>query len=103
MTNSAKHAKATAIRVSIVRRNRSVSLMIDDDGVGFGQSHPRQADIRGVGLGMFGMEERVALVGGRLDVHQLQPHGVGIVATIPLAPSLVGVGAESDGERIMVP
>jgi len=103
LTNSAKHANATAIRVSIVRRERSVSLMIDDDGVGFGQSHPRQADIRGVGLGMFGMEERVALVGGRLDVHQLQPHGVGIVATIPLAPSLIGVRAESDGERIMVP
>lgn len=103
LTNSAKHASATHIRVSIVRTDQAVSLSIEDDGVGLGPRPPRDLDSFGLGLGLFGMEERVALVGGRLDIRSLQPRGVAIVATIPLRSLPAKMGRDPRPERITVP
>ncbi|HEU0164952.1 MAG TPA: ATP-binding protein [Thermomicrobiales bacterium] len=99
LTNSAKHAGATQIWVSIVRTEYAVSLSIDDDGIGI--SSP-SSDGKGLGLGLFGMEERVALVGGELIVRPLQPTGVGIVANIPISRSR-DLNRLMSGERIRVP
>jgi len=85
LTNCSKHARARHIWVSIVRTDRAVYLSIDDDGVGFPADPSASSPERGSGLGLFGMEERVALVGGELVLRRLDPHGVGIVAMIPLS------------------
>lgn len=99
LTNSAKHAGASHIGISIVRTDENVTLTVDDDGVGLGTGHPRDFDSSGLGLGLFGMEERAALVGGHLEILASQPRGVAIVATIPLSSGSPKVGTGSVVER----
>ena len=84
MTNVAKHADAKHAWISLIRSTTGVTLSIDDDGKGFDVEIPVRGDGRGLGLGLFGMEERVALVGGSLMIRLLNPRGVRIVASVPI-------------------
>ena len=93
ITNVAKHARATRASISIERQPHHVVLKVTDNGIGFEQTSLDARDERGLGLGIFGMVERTALVGGTLKVVPAQPRGVSIVATVPLAHA----------ERIMEP
>lgn len=85
MTNIAKHAKASGAEIVLVRSRDEVEITIDDDGQGFDPAVASRRDQRGLGLGLFGMEERVALVGGKLSIQRLQPTGMRIRAWIPLS------------------
>lgn len=85
MTNIAKHARATSARILLTRCEDRVEITIEDDGQGFDPSVPTSRDESGLGLGLFGMEERVTLVGGSLTIHQLRPSGVLITACIPIS------------------
>lgn len=84
LTNIWKHAGATAASVSIVRSHGGVMLTIDDNGQGFDKSRPGSRDERGLGLGLFGMEERVDLVGGTLLIDSNRNPGTRIRAWIPV-------------------
>jgi len=88
MTNVAKHANASHAWISLIRSTTGVTLSIDDDGKGFNIDMPVRGDGKGLGLGLFGMEERVALVGGTLVIRRQNPHGVRILASIPLSAGL---------------
>jgi two-component system, NarL family, sensor histidine kinase DevS len=79
LTNVAKHAAATRISVLITRTETAAVLVVEDDGEGF-----ELADTTS-GLGITGMRERVALVGGRLKVETATGAGTTIAAEIPLA------------------
>ena len=79
LTNVAKHADATSVSILLTRRSSSVALVVEDDGTGF--------DLDGVrdgGLGLSGMRERVALVGGRLLVESAPGKGTTLAAEVPL-------------------
>jgi len=64
LNNALKHAHAQHIAVSLCQEASSVILEIVDDGVGFDPDTARETG----GLGLRGMEERVAQLGGRLDL-----------------------------------
>lgn len=89
VTNVAKHARASRITITLERSADRVDLTVDDDGRGFDPVVPGRRDDRGLGLGLFGMEERVALVGGILTIRPLNPHGMRIAASIPLSSGRV--------------
>jgi signal transduction histidine kinase len=79
LTNVAKHADATGVSILLARRPSSVALVVEDDGGGF--------DLDGVrdgGLGLSGMRERVALVGGRLRVESAPGKGTTLAAEVPI-------------------
>jgi signal transduction histidine kinase len=78
LTNIAKHAGATRISVLVTRTDDSAVLVVEDDGDGFEPG----ADTTGLGLN--GMRERVALVGGRLRIESSAGSGTTIAAEIPL-------------------
>jgi two-component system, NarL family, sensor histidine kinase DesK len=59
ITNIVRHARATMCRISLTQQDGRVVLRIEDDGVG---GLPRE------GNGLTGMRERVAAIGGRLDI-----------------------------------
>lgn len=63
LTNCARHAEASRVRVTLHAGSELTSLTVEDDGKGFDSS--RRADR---GLGLFGMEERVREIGGRLSI-----------------------------------
>jgi signal transduction histidine kinase len=79
LTNVVKHAEAQHVSVLLTRKNESVSVMIEDDGKGFEPgSEP------GGGLGLLGMQERVALLDGSLVVESTPGAGTTLVLEVPL-------------------
>jgi two-component system, NarL family, sensor histidine kinase UhpB len=85
LTNIAKHANARRIWLDVDRTADDVTISIRDDGRGFDRAVIPESDGRGLGLGIFGMEERVALVGGRFRIWSRPGVGTEIFAFIPLA------------------
>ena len=79
LTNIVKHAKATSVSIIVMTAEDATRLVIEDDGAGF--------DPSGAGrdrLGLAGMRERLALLGGRLEVESSEGAGTTIVAEVPL-------------------
>ena len=77
LTNVAKHAMATRASILLTRKERTAVLVVEDDGRGF------DARASTDGLGLAGMRERVALVGGRMRV-ETGGAGTTIAVEIPL-------------------
>jgi signal transduction histidine kinase len=86
LTNAAKHAHASEVRITVDVDDRWVVLTISDDGVG--GADPSQ------GSGLIGLHDRVAALGGSLAVHSEEGAGTVLSAQIPVAaPSAAGAGA----------
>ncbi len=77
LTNVVKHARAGRVRVSVQESDSDVRIEVQDDGVGF-DPHEDTA-----GFGLAGMQERVRLAGGSLDV-ATGPDGTCVSATLPV-------------------
>jgi signal transduction histidine kinase len=73
LTNVVKHAEASAVRVTLERRSSALVLAVVDDGVG-------GADRSGAGLR--GLSDRLASVGGRLQVRSTPGAGTRIEAWV---------------------
>ncbi len=79
LTNIVKHARAGSVSVVLARKEDSVSVVVEDDGVGFEPGRARDG-----GLGLLGIRERVALLGGRLAIESRPGAGTTFVAEVPL-------------------
>ena len=77
LTNIVKHAQARAVSIVLAQSPRAVTAVIEDDGRGFTPDHGRE------GLGLLGMGERLALLGGRLKIESSPGAGTTIVAEVP--------------------
>jgi signal transduction histidine kinase len=78
LTNVVKHAGARHVGVVLTRRDGAVVAMVEDDGRGFDT-----ASARAEGLGLVGMRERAALVGGTLQIESGEGGGTTVVAQVP--------------------
>jgi PAS domain S-box-containing protein len=79
LTNVAKHAKATSVAVLLERRSDHISLVIEDNGVGFDSS---AAGRTSQGFGLLGMQERAALIGANLEIESGAGEGTSILVRI---------------------
>jgi signal transduction histidine kinase len=79
LTNVAKHAQASRVRVGIAYENSEFVLEIEDDGRGF---HADQAQ---AGHGLGNMRRRAQQAGGRLDIDSAPGNGTRIRFTARLA------------------
>ena len=79
LTNVVRHAQAQNVSVLLGSSNGSVLLVLEDDGSGF---DPGQTDGRGFGLE--GMNERVQLLGGTLELSSRESGGTSLVVEVPL-------------------
>ena len=75
LTNVSKYAKANTIDLTLYRQGQAVVLVIQDDGVGFDVGLARRRAQGGQTLGLLGMEERVRLAGGVLEISSAPGHG----------------------------
>lgn len=82
LTNVAKHAKATSVRIELKRGGQGFRGVIRDDGNGF--------DVSGVlagqgqrGLGILGIQERLEALGGTLEIISAPGAGTELLITIP--------------------
>jgi PAS domain S-box-containing protein len=82
LTNIARHAQARRVGIMLKHKNAILEIVIRDDGVGF---DPAAALSEASGLGLHGMQERVALLGGSVAIESRRGHGTTIRARIPAA------------------
>jgi PAS domain S-box-containing protein len=81
LNNVAKHAAARAVELILEQRAEHVSLIIEDDGIGF-DSEAAIADPPG--LGLVGMRERAAFAGGTLEIESRPGGGTSVFVRVPL-------------------
>jgi signal transduction histidine kinase len=80
LTNIVKHARAGTVSITLGRKRDAVTVVVEDDGVGFDPARTREE-----GLGLIGMRERVALVGGRLTIESRPGAGTTFVVEVPVS------------------
>jgi signal transduction histidine kinase len=78
-TNVLKHASATRVSLRLDRGAGDVTLVVHDDGKGFDPANVREGS-----LGLVGMRERVALLGGRLVIESSEDAGTMVKAEVPV-------------------
>jgi two-component system sensor histidine kinase UhpB len=76
LNNVVKHARADAVDVVLERSSDYVSLIVEDNGVGF---DPADAQAVSAGLGLIGMRERAALVGADLQIESTPGRGTTVI------------------------
>jgi signal transduction histidine kinase len=79
LTNIVKHAQASSVSIVLTRNNRAVTAVIEDDGRGFVPGDGSE------GQGLIGVDERLALLGGKLKIESSPGAGATIVAEVPLS------------------
>ncbi len=79
LTNAAKHARASTVRVAVTAHDTHVVLSIRDDGVGGADA--------GRGSGLIGLMDRVEAVGGELEIASPAGSGTILHVKIPIEPS----------------
>ncbi len=84
LTNVAKHAQAQRVSVVLNYREASLLAIIEDDGKGFDVERVRGSAPIDKRLGLFGMNERAALLGGRFSVESSPGNGTTVFVDIPL-------------------
>jgi signal transduction histidine kinase len=86
LNNIARHARATQVRITLSapvnaqnpQTTPTLSLTVQDNGQGMPGPHPSTD-----GLGLLGMRERIAALGGRISWHDAQP-GTRVQVMLPL-------------------
>ena len=78
--NVAKHAKATSVNIIMERGEEIVHLCIEDDGKGMDNA----AEWNGRSFGLAGMRERVAMLGGTVEVDSEPGKGTRINVVVPM-------------------
>jgi signal transduction histidine kinase len=68
LNNAVKHARARTIDIRLQREGSEILLAVQDDGVGFEPQLAFPGERNQGGVGLVGMRERVAALGGRLEI-----------------------------------
>lgn len=80
LTNVVRHAQATRVDVLLMQERDMITLMVEDNGVGF---DPENHDASGR-LGLLGIRERVEMLGGTLLLESAPGAGVTLRVQVPL-------------------
>jgi signal transduction histidine kinase len=78
ITNAAKHAQAGHVQLRLEAGSADIVLSVEDDGKPTGGDLAPKA-----GMGLLGMQERVASLGGTLRFERRITGGATLLATIP--------------------
>jgi signal transduction histidine kinase len=92
LTNVLKHAKGERVSLILECSNSRVLAVVEDDGCGFDIEAVLTSAHTERSLGLLGMQERAALVGGTLHLESAPGRGTTVCVRIPLAPNENGGG-----------
>jgi PAS domain S-box-containing protein len=81
LTNVGRHAEATRVEVVLQKQQGRLVLLIHDNGRGFDLVDPSLSR----SLGLLGMRERAAILGGQVNISSAPGKGTTVAAWIPLS------------------
>ena len=84
LTNAARYARATEVKVELRLRECGLELTVSDNGRGFDLALYRTPEERKKHFGLVSMTERASLAGGRLEIDTAPGRGTRIRAWFPL-------------------
>ncbi|SFK66618.1 histidine kinase [Methylocapsa palsarum] len=84
ITNVARHAGAKKVGVILEATLDEVILIVEDDGKGFRSDEVDEKLAPSSRLGLLGMRERLALVGGKLEIEAAPGFGTTLIIHVPL-------------------
>ncbi|WP_169084572.1 sensor histidine kinase [Paenibacillus sp. PL91] len=82
-TNALKHASASHVLLEINYQPQQISIVIQDNGVGFHSELIEQDASHNAHFGLVGMRERIELIEGRMDIDSNPGRGTKIMIDIP--------------------
>ncbi|MEJ2111889.1 MAG: ATP-binding protein [Acidobacteriota bacterium] len=82
ITNIQRHSGASHASVVVLRQAHEITMLVEDNGNGFHLSMLKEK--RDKCLGLIGMKERVALLGGDVDIESTSGDGTTVRVRIPL-------------------
>ncbi|HMD35369.1 MAG TPA: PAS domain S-box protein [Vicinamibacterales bacterium] len=88
LNNVVKHAQCERVDIVLEQAQDSVSLIIEDDGVGF---DPSVIEATTHGFGLLGMRERASLAGGQLQIESAVGRGTTVILRLPTKVAPVAV------------
>ena len=80
LTNVARHAQATQVRVSLKKKKKNLELKINDNGIGIGESDIVSSD----SLGIIGMRERILPFDANFRLQGIPDKGTTLSVTLPM-------------------
>lgn len=84
LTNVVRHAQASEVEVTLSQDDRTVRLVVADNGRGLEASSASAVVEPAAGIGLLGMRERLELLGGWLEVTSGPGQGLRLVASLPI-------------------
>ncbi len=79
VTNAVRHAECSSVRITLTQDDQSVTLRVEDDGVGLPEDVPSQE-----GMGLHTMAYRAQAIGGALNLAPGEAGGTTVTCTIPV-------------------
>jgi len=83
LTNVVKHARAESVVVHLEGEGTNVRITVEDDGIGFDVNARPKATERGSGFGLFSIQERMAALGGSLELSSAPGQGCKAILATP--------------------
>ena len=85
LANTAEHAHATNVKVSLTSDDDRMEVTVEDDGIGFDATEAkRNARGEGTSYSLFGIRERLRHLGGDMVVDSRIGEGTRVVMSVPL-------------------
>jgi signal transduction histidine kinase len=81
VNNIIKHAKANHIGMQLIRHDQELTVMIEDNGVGFDTSIVKKSE----GIGLKGIISRIEFLNGRVDFDSTVGQGTTVIIEVPLS------------------
>ncbi|GAA1080210.1 sensor histidine kinase [Nocardiopsis composta] len=94
LANVAAHSRARTAVVTLAYLDGEVALDVYDDGRGFDPAGVEHGRADGTGYGTRGLGDRVAELGGRLQLESAPGEGTALAVTLPLGPEPAGAEEE---------
>jgi PAS domain S-box-containing protein len=83
LTNTIKHARAKKVNVSLECLDRQLKITVEDDGIGFNPERVLNQLNQEGGFGLFSIDERMADLGGKLEIKSMPHQGCRIIMSLP--------------------
>ncbi|MDO9124036.1 MAG: sensor histidine kinase, partial [Deltaproteobacteria bacterium] len=83
LNNISKHAEASQVEISLEQRDSTIYTSIIDNGRGFDLDKVLHPESPERGFGIIGMQERISLLGGKIDIQSRPGFGTRIHIEVP--------------------